>query len=82
MTLKRRKSLLPIFFVRPRHRPVSRSAGFVAEAAMPAALPSRFQPLDFNHTQLNGRLLDQPRHRRQCSRIVLFTGILRYARGW
>ena len=34
--------------------PYLEAVGFVREDAMPAPLPSRFQPLDFNHTQLNG----------------------------
>ena len=34
--------------------PYLEAAGFMPEEAMPAPLPSRFQPLDFNHTQLNG----------------------------
>ena len=34
--------------------PYLEGAGFVREEAMQAPLPSRFQPLDFNHTRLNG----------------------------
>ena len=34
--------------------PYLEAAGFLREDAMPAPLPSRFQPLDFTHTHLNG----------------------------